>query len=192
MRLFIAVDIDDEIRKSLNDIVQRLKKGIQFTSASPAWVPVENMHITLKFLGETDESMLPKIKDVMNNIALNITPFEINFEKLGVFPNRHAPKILWTGINNGKDILKTIQQNLEYEMNKLGFDFDDRDFSPHLTLARIKNLRGTKAMMDVVTSHSNFITKNCSVKELILFQSVLHKTGPEYTKLYLSPFYKKS
>jgi len=188
MRTFIAIDIDEKVRALLGDIISRLKKGIQFTGATPSWVPIENIHLTLQFLGEIEEGKIAIINDLLKEVASETKSFEINVEKLGVFPNRHSPKVLWIGINEGKDEAINLQQKVVEKMKKLGFAPESRPFSPHLTLARIKSLRGTKGMMDVITSHSNFSAGRCLINELILFKSILYKTGAEYTPLIKIPF----
>lgn len=187
MRTFIAVDIDEDIKKAVGDIISRLKKGIQFTGAFPSWVPVENMHLTMKFLGEVDEGILPKINESLRGISAEFQPFDITLEKIGVFPNKKAPRVIWIGIKQGKEQLALLQQKIEFEMELLGFTPENREFSPHLTLARIKSMRGVEGMMDVIFSHSNYLAGTCSIKELIIYRSVLQKTGAVYTPLYKIP-----
>lgn len=183
MRAFIAVDIDTKVRALLDEIVSRLKKGVLFTSAMPNWVAIENIHLTLKFLGEITDSDLKLISETLNNIASDLSPINISVEKLGVFPNKKTPKVLWIGINKGKKEIMALQQRVESALANLGFEPDEREFTAHLTLARIKSLRGTTAMMDVVTSHMNMSAGECAINEITVYQSVLQKSGPIYTPI---------
>lgn len=188
MRAFIAVDIDEVVRKEIDGIMTRLKKGAQFTSANPAWVSADNIHITLKFLGEISDDMIPKIEKVLKKTAAETKPFDLEIRKIGVFPDMHRPKVVWIGIDHGKKLLFNLQENLEKKMVLNEFESEDRPFSPHITIARLKSLKGTAQFMDVVHSHVSCSAGTCLIKELILFKSVLKPGGPEYTPLIKVPF----
>ena len=156
---------------------------MQFTRAEPSWVRPESIHLTLKFLGEIKEEEIEPIGARLCAAAAEAGPFQLSVRKLGVFPNEKFPRVLWIGIQQGRDAVITLQQKVEEGLVQLGLPPENRPFHPHLTLARIKSLRGTRELMDVVKSHENDWAGECSVDRLILFKSDLKPTGAVYTRI---------
>jgi 2'-5' RNA ligase len=191
IRSFIALELSPEIYKNLGLLIDKLKKGVQFTSARPSWVNPESIHLTLKFLGNIEESMIDQIAEVMTNAANETHPFSIRIRDLGVFPNPRQPRVLWCGMTKGEDQTVSIQTKIDRGLAALGFEKESRPFHPHLTLARIKTLKGTAALMDVVKSHQNSLVGECRMDRVILFQSQLHPSGAVYTKLKEALFKQK-
>ncbi len=184
IRTFIAVETGKAPREKLAELLNRLRKASQFTSARPSWVKPENIHITLKFLGNIEEEMVAQIESHMNEIAYRSCAFDVSAGGLGVFPNKRQPRILWLGIKKGKEELQEIQELLERKFISLGFEPERRTFHPHLTLARIKYLKGTSPLMDIVEKHQAYSEiGNWHVDRLILFKSDLHPDGAIYTPI---------
>ena len=146
IRCFLALDISPAVRERVADLIERLKKGIQFTGAHPAWVRPENIHLTLHFLGDVEPGRIEAIKPDLDAVASRIPAPELKVEKLGCFPNDRSPKVLWMGIPKPDRSLFDLHERLALIVHQLGKRMDKRAYHPHLTLARIKSLRGVRGM----------------------------------------------
>lgn len=179
MRLFIAVEISEEIKTGLVKIIDKLKE----TDADVKWVRQEGMHITLKFLGEVDEKRKDKIIESLEKISEKRHPFIVTFKGLGVFPDLKRPRVVWVGIEKGKEELSDIAKELDAHLSELGFLCEKREFAPHLTLARVKSSRGRKELTEGLSSYNNFVLPKLIVNEIILMQSILKREGAEYKRV---------
>lgn len=137
MRLFIAIELMEQIRRELRRVQAELGKsfsrGVSFTKG-------EQLHITLKFLDQVPEAKIGAVIEKMRLAACGIKPFEMEIEGAGCFPAHGPARILWAGMRDLSEVqaLKTLQQRCEGELSTLGFERDNRPFSPHITIARIK------------------------------------------------------
>src|SRR3989339_1295186 len=127
MRTFIAIEVSDEVKKAAGEFVAELKKQ----RANISWVKKENVHITLKFLGEIDERKILLIEDVLKSCAEKKKPFEIEIKDCGGFPNLHKPRVIWIGITEGSQELKDIANCIDSKLSNLGFEKETRAFKPH-------------------------------------------------------------
>ncbi len=182
MRLFIAVELDEAIRARLGAAQERLRAA----QCSVKWVKPELMHLTLRFLGEVEEPRVPQIEEAMASAAAGIAPFEVTVAGLGAFPEHGAPRVLWAGIrDNGS--LATLNRRLEEGARRLGFEPEERPFSPHLTIGRVKDPRGANALRSPLDAAAAREFGSCTIAELLLVQSVLSPSGPTYTPLRRRP-----
>ena len=184
MRLFIAIDIPEELKEKLAHIISGLKK----CGADAKWVDASNIHITLKFLGETRDEQLDKVKAIISETAGSFTKLELTAESFGFFPNEISPKVLFISTNN-EETLKKISLRLEDKVEGLGFSKENR-FKSHLTLARFrgkKNIDRVKEEIKRITLEGKFW-----VCEIILFKSTLKPSGPVYEKIFCAPLAKPS
>lgn len=189
IRCFIALDLSGEIYQNLGKLIENLKKGVQFTTSRPAWVRPESIHLTLKFLGNIEENMVEPISEVVKKAAEETSPFTIRIRDLGVFPDERRPRVLWCGMTKGEIQTVSLQKKIDRGLAPLGFEKDKRLFHPHLTLARIKSLKGTAALMSIIKANQqNSYIGECSFDRIILFRSELHPDGARYTKLFEAPF----
>jgi 2'-5' RNA ligase len=184
MRLFIAVEISEEIKTELTKIIDKLKEA----DADVKWVGPEGMHITLKFLGEVDEKRKDKIIERMEKIftptpKILVWGFTVTFKGLGAFPDFKRPRVVWLGIEKGKEELTEVAKELDACLSELGFPAEKREFSPHLTLGRVKSSRGREKLMDALSSYNNFVLPKLTVNEIILMQSILKREGAEYKRV---------
>ena len=131
MRLFVAIDIPDPVQSNLRALLNRLRPLADFR-----WSAAENLHVTTKFIGEWPEARLDELKQALASIPAP-TPFEISVRGLGWFPNPHHPRVFWTGVDGGEP-LRTLASLTEEAASRLGVAREDREFRPHLTLARLK------------------------------------------------------
>ena len=132
MRLFTAIDLPSEILLRLERLLSALRP-----EALVKWSPLDNLHITTKFIGEWPEARVPEINDALRRVSRR-QPFEVELKGLGWFPNERSPRVLWLGVEAGNE-LATLAAETEDALKPLGIAKEDREFSPHLTLARIKN-----------------------------------------------------
>ncbi len=131
MRLFTAVDLPDDVKAALDSFLKRLRPA-----AKLSWSPVENLHITTKFIGEWPEARLPEMKHALAAVPVS-GAIDITVKGIGWFPNEHRPRVFWAGIHGG-ETLRTLAQNTDQTVAKLGVPVEHRAYSAHLTLARIR------------------------------------------------------
>ena len=133
MRTFIGLDFDDRLKEELYEI----QKNIRTSSQKGSWVPLPNFHITLKFLGDTNENQVDEIDKIIESIAVNNLPILITLDKLGYFNKKNNQYgVIWIGIKGEIMKINTIYDIIEREMQTIGFPMEKRKFTPHITLGR--------------------------------------------------------
>ena len=176
MRLFVSIDLDglaDEIRA-----VQELLEdagGLRFTDP-------EQAHVTLKFLGEVETDRLPDLTEELEAAiaASDVDPFEATFGGLGVFPHLDYISVVWLGVRAGSEELTRLHESIEDRVTSIGFDTEDHEFTPHVTLARMEHAGGKELVQDVVSGRDPE-AGTMTVTEVRLTESHLTDSGPEYT-----------
>lgn len=171
MRLFIAVNISEENKNRIARIQSKLKDNI----AGVKWVEKENLHLTLKFLGEVAGGRLAEIKEKIAEAGSLIKRFEIDFCNLGIFPNENFPRILWAGIEKGQPELEVLARKIEDLLQEIGFEKEKRPFSAHLTIGRFKNHR--PCSLHGKNKEEKF---SQTVEKIFLIKSTLTPKGPVY------------
>jgi 2'-5' RNA ligase len=146
-------------------------------------VKPENVHLTLKFLGDIDPGQVKPILDVLGRIADNIKPFSLEAKGVGCFPNLRNPRVVWIGIEDGGAKALTLHTSVEDAMEGLGFVKEKRAFRSHLTLGRIKNPKGKTQLVEEIRQIGNRSLGQIDVAALTFFQSQLHRDGAIYTPL---------
>lgn len=182
MRLFIAIELPSEIKAALAVCQQKLRQ----TSAQASWPSPENLHLTLKFLGEVEAARLPILKQICTETARQATSFTLTTHGLGFFPNAKRSRVVWVGLQADTRQLPALQQQLEARLTEVGFPADDKAFHPHLTLGRIKTPTHIRALVEGVQAYA-FPALSFTVTELVLMQSQLHASGSIYTPLLRAP-----
>lgn len=175
-RGFIAVDID--IFPKLLEFEKKIKE----TGANVKLVEPKSVHITLKFLGDTDESQIDEIDKIMKDAVKEIDPFNIQLEGAGVFPNQNYIKVIWIGIKQGEPI-ELIARKIDEQLSKIGFKKEKRGFSPHLTIARVKSAKGKDGILHVIEKYRDVRFVDIRVDSIKLKKSDLTPKGPIYTTL---------
>jgi len=175
-RGFIAVEI-----KTTPEIIA-FEKELTKTNADIKLVEPENIHITLKFLGDTDEQKIDAIEQAIKESVEGIPPFSITLKGTGVFPNQHYMKVLWIGMTETGS-LETIARILDEKLSALGFKKENREFSPHLTIGRIRTARNKEQLIKIIGQYTakEFMTQQ--VETITLKKSDLTPKGPLYTTL---------
>ncbi|MDZ7262356.1 MAG: RNA 2',3'-cyclic phosphodiesterase [candidate division KSB1 bacterium] len=178
IRTFIAIEIPSEVREKILEFQEELKKE----PARVSWVKPENIHLTLKFLGDVEEERIDQVAQIVEQAAEGMTSFRIAIQGSGAFPNFKQPRVLWVG---GQDIdgkLLPLQKNIEAKLGELGFEKENKPYSIHLTLGRVKFPRGVEAVIEKMR-RSDFSGGEFPVKELVIMKSELNPAGAIYTPL---------
>lgn len=179
MRAFIAIELPQGIKDALGNI-QELLKQVQ---ADVSWVKPENIHLTLKFLGEIDENKSEKIIDILESVCRINNPFRIRLCSLGAFPKIDYPRVIWVSIDKGDDEVKKIANTLEEEIAKIGIPKEDRPFSSHITIGRARSGINRKALAQALKANAAEVSeKNLEfpAAKITLFKSTLSSKGPTY------------
>ncbi len=182
LRLFIAIDIPEEIKRQLGDLIDILQKH----DANVTWVVRDNLHLTLKFLGATPETLLSAIRDRLARVFSLCAPFLIRVRSAGAFPNERHPRVLWVGIENS-DHLEKLRNDIEDALFSIGIQRDTKSFHPHLTLGRVRNQRGMLMLLKDFLSARNKHFGDVLVDRIHLMKSDLKPGGPLYTCLHSFP-----
>jgi 2'-5' RNA ligase len=175
-RGFIAIDV--KACPKLTEFENEIKKA----GADIKLVEPENVHITLKFLGDTEEKMVDEIEKAMNDAVKEISSFNIQLKGTGVFPNQNYIKVVWIGIEHG-DPIGTIAHEIDEKLSKLGFKKEEREFSHHLTIARVKTSRSKEKLLQVIEKYRDVEFTDMKVDSIKLKKSDLTPKGPIYTTL---------
>lgn len=179
LRTFIAVELDEEIRKGLSGLITRLKT----TEADVKWVTPENIHVTLKFLGYIDDTQVVSVSKLICNATASINSFAIDIKQLGAFPNTKRPRVIFVVAHEKGDNLATIYSRLNESLTELGIEREGREFTPHLTIGRVKSVKNLKALIDVMDTLKESSFGQQMVRSIVLMQSDLKPAGPIYKKL---------
>jgi 2'-5' RNA ligase len=174
MRLFIAIDLPEEWKR----ILAQPEESIGWLGRGVKWVEPRGIHLTLKFLGEVDEELVPDIRGGMAAACMGIEPFAIRLRGTGVFPNAKRPRVYWAGIE-GPSALLALQARMDEELQRLGFPAEEHEFRAHLTLARIKDPIGKQRMTDALLRFS-LESEPADVREVLLMRSHLSSEGARY------------
>jgi 2'-5' RNA ligase len=178
IRSFVAFDIDNQL------VLQRLGEAqstLAKTGADLSLVKPQNIHITLRFLGDIVPAMVERIDREMQSIIFS--PFEVEIRGMGVFPNLKYPRVVWAGIQQGAKELKNVFEQLESRLQHLGFAPDNKGFSPHLTIARVRTGRNKQELANCVNESSGYEFGKVHAEYLRLKKSILTPQGPIYSTL---------
>ena len=173
MRLFIAIEIPEEVK----DHIVKIQENIDTTANKIKFVNPNQIHLTLKFLGEVQPNNLEEIKNNLKKITLK--PFSVVLDKIGVFPSESYIRVIWVGLNPEDKILD-LQKNIDENLKKLFKK--EKDFKPHLTLARVKYIEDKKAFVDKLKK-INVENKKIDINSFKLIKSTLTPKGPIYEDL---------
>ncbi|MDW8027103.1 MAG: RNA 2',3'-cyclic phosphodiesterase [Armatimonadota bacterium] len=183
VRSFIALELSDEVKRLLGELLQDLRR----TKAAVKWVEVENLHLTLKFLGDVPEEQIGDIVAALKVVAQEILPFSFKVCGVGGFPNLSRPRVLWIGVEPSENLM-VLQKMVEQSMERLGFAPEGRDYHPHITLGRVKGMAGMEKVKAIFAENANKSFGIVSVNHMTLFRSDLSKEGPTYKPLAKLPF----
>lgn len=179
MRAFVAFELPGQVVEQTAALQADLKtQGLKLR-----WVKPQNLHLTLKFLGDIPAAHAPRVGSAMQKAVADHPPVEMTLQGMGVFPGFKRPRVLWIGFGGQVDELEHIYQRLEDELEAVGFEREKRGFRAHLTIARIKGAVPGDTFRQVIQQTADFSPLQFSARRLVLYQSVLRPQGAVYTAL---------
>jgi 2'-5' RNA ligase len=182
MRVFIAIDIDEKTRAAIADVQKQLNAKVDIRKGDVKWVEPDNIHLTLKFLGEIDELKLPEVKEITKQVAEVHKNFTLDIESVGSFGGRSA-KVVWVGAGIGADELIVLQKDLDGCLGRAGYPKEDREFSAHLTICRVRNPKAGFKLAEAAKQFEKLKLGSVSADAVCVYQSQLTPQGPIYTQL---------
>jgi 2'-5' RNA ligase len=186
IRTFVAVELDPNIRKALGQTQDQARRELSrvTSEARLQWVRPESIHLTLKFLGDIEETRVGAICQALGHAAGQSSSFSVDVRGLGVFPDHRAPRVLWVGLHP-PDSLTRLAEQVEAALAPLGFPAENKPFRPHLTLARIKDRSREigKALAEGGLLAHEGLLGTLALHAVSLMRSELHPSGSLYTRL---------
>uniref|UniRef100_A0A7C4D8H3 RNA 2',3'-cyclic phosphodiesterase n=1 Tax=Staphylothermus marinus TaxID=2280 RepID=A0A7C4D8H3_STAMA len=179
IRVFIAVDISEQ--SVLNNLI-KIRELLVETGADLKPVADENLHITIRFIGEVPINIVNNICNEMSKI--DYKPFKIKVQGIGVFPSISRPRVIWAGVTEGINELTQIHDSVEKILRKLGIPPDREKFIPHITLARVRSDRNISKLVKLINSIVTYEFGEFVVNEIVLKRSILTQSGPIYSNLF--------
>ena len=178
-RLFVAIMINPD--KGFSDQIHSLETVLRYERIK--WVEDHNIHITLKFFGETEEKKIPGITAALRSVASASEAFSFALKSLGIFGSSYDPRVVWVGIKPYENLV-SIMRMISSKLEPIGFKPDRQNLVPHLTLGRIKFLKDKKVFTQIIDQNRNISSEDISADHFILFESILKKEGPLYLALH--------
>lgn len=170
-RLFVAVDLPESVKNSIKAICSGLHDA--------RWVDLQQLHLTLRFIGEVDDGMFDSIKKSLAEITEN--PFSLTLQGVGYFPPRRPPRVLWVGIDNNETLIRLAEKVERVLVQRNGLEPEQRKFSAHITIARFRESSPSK-VADYLARHSSFHAETFPVETFYLYSSTLTPKGAEHRR----------
>lgn len=179
IRLFIAFPLQREVEEKLGEIIALLKNQ----GGRVKWVAPQNIHLTARFLGDTNERLVERLTALIDDTATKYDPVDSLIDRLGAFPNLVRPRVIWAGLRDNTEVLAKTARELELSVRKLRFKPEKRGFKAHLTLGRVKDPSG---LANLTSYMQDFDLEETPVTfdRLTLFKSTLTPQGPIYDRLH--------
>jgi 2'-5' RNA ligase len=182
LRAFLAIQPAAEALRALRD----LQRELGDVGADVRWVPVESMHLTVQFLGDVREAEVPEIDRRLRERFATIEPFDLECRGLGVFPNWKRPRVVWIGLHG--DGLDAVAESAETVLSPLGFPPEEREFSPHITIGRMRSTRGWESLSRALRERNEQSIATSRIDHATLYRSQLRPDGAVYTPIVELPF----
>jgi 2'-5' RNA ligase len=182
MRVFIAIDIGEEIRAALSNLQQQFQSKVDIKRSDVKWVQPKNIHLTLKFLGEIKDEKVVEVCNITKDVTDRHKSFELDVESVGCFGGRSA-RVVWVGVGQGSDDLLRLQEDLDRQLASGGWPPETRKFTGHLTLCRVRNPKAGIKLAQTSEAFRDFRLGTMSADSVTVYQSQLRPTGPVYTVL---------
>jgi 2'-5' RNA ligase len=177
-RIFVALKVVAE--DPLLNMISALKKGL--IKETIKWTSIDNIHITLVFLGDTEDNVINEMRLMLNEKCRGSGIFNLILKGCGIFRSINDPRIIWTGVETS-DSLTALNDSIQNGLRQLGIKLEDRPYNPHLTLGRIKHLNDIKTLNSLIEKYRNTEIQVVPVNEVILYESILLQSGPIYKPL---------
>lgn len=187
LRLFVALDLPDPVREALRSFQAALKRAAGAASREVKWVDPASVHLTLQFLGWVPEERRAAIEAALANAAAEASPLELRLSGAGAFPTPARPRVLWAGVAGDLEPLRALVRGLGQGFAPLGHPPEARPFSPHLTLGRARDPRGSRALAPALARAGPLAPERWRCAEALLFRSHLSPSGARYEPLLRAP-----
>ncbi|MCF7810335.1 RNA 2',3'-cyclic phosphodiesterase [bacterium] len=175
IRAFIAIDTPESAKSAIKLIQDKLKN---IRDAKVTWVKPQGVHLTLKFLGDIRKSQIPEISACLRNCAKAVPPFELTSTTCGAFPGLKRPRILWLGLDGGQQLIQ-LQLDIRKSLDQLGFDPDNKEYHPHLTVGRVRSIESDSRLTSIY-KEITFPQIVWQAFDVRLMSSTLKPSGAEY------------
>ena len=179
MRTFISVELPDEVKKNIAELINELKN----TGSGIKWIEAKNLHITLKFLGWVEDRNLDNLIDLTTKAVAGKGSFKARFEELGTFPEGKSPRVVWVGTAEGGGKLCSLAKVLEETLSKAGFRSEEREFKSHISIGRVKEKKGVDKLKEKIKSIKDAKFGEALVDRIFIMKSALTPKGPIYEKV---------
>lgn len=186
LRLFFAVPVPAEARGRVGELMDHVQRGVGDGRARIRWVRVDGLHLTLRFLGPTQDTMVPPLEASSDALARSGTPFEVRLSGGGAFPSLARPRSLWIGVHEGADRLAALADGLTAAAAECGLFLDTRPFAAHLTIARTDGVRVAPAAAHALEAAADGLDVRFTVDRIVLFRSILGGGPARYEALHES------
>lgn len=187
LRCFIAIEIPETIRRAIAVITDNLKQS----GADVKWLADENIHITLQFLGATEDSVVPRIEETLRKILSPYSPFYITISRVGSFPGGRRPRVLWIGIDESVPLVN-LQKDIADGMLKFGYPKEERGFTPHVTIGRVRSNRNIPQLIRRLDEIGIVSFSGLEVERIVLMKSELKPSGAKHYTLAEIPFGRRN
>jgi 2'-5' RNA ligase len=184
VRVFIAIPLPSDLKAKLVALQQEFRS----LPLEATWAREAGMHLTLRFLGDVDSSQIAPILSCMTATAQHCHLFSLALAGVGVFPHESSPRVLWVGVRDVTGDLQHIQQGLEARLMQVGFPPENRPFTPHLTLARLKRVLRRDDFLATLKVHHETVLGQLDVDRIELVESQLHPSGARYSIIHATHF----
>lgn len=185
VRAFIAIELDHAVLRALDKLQAELKRDS--SQKAVRWVESSGIHLTLKFLGDVPIGQLEDLNAGLQRACYGFAPFAISCAGLGCFPNPNRPRVIWVGVDEPRGVLAELQQAVEREIAPLGYPTEDRPFSPHLTLGRVRREASrddVRRLGQLIAARQVGKLAQMEARAVSLIRSELRPTGAVYTRLF--------
>lgn len=188
LRLFIAIPLPEAVQREFAVIQERLRRSLR-SQADVKWVEPEHIHLTLKFLGHVEEDAVTPLEQTLDRLASEGGPFTLHCAGVGAFPSARSPRVIWVGVDQGGEEAARLAARVDEALEPLGFAPEERAFTPHLTLGRVRSSSRLTSLVKLLEAESFSSGMPFAADRVVLFQSTLTPQGPVYTALHTSPFH---
>ena len=179
VRTFIGIALNDAVRKNLVSLQRELSAG----GAKVKWVEEENLHLTMKFLGDVDMTLIGEIGQVLQDSVAQVEPFTFTVHGAGAFPGTASARIVWVGATGPIETLAKIYNHLNENLARLGVARENRRYVPHITLGRVKSPSKGRELTELIKKNSEKVFGDVDAGEILLMMSELSSSGPKYSVL---------
>jgi len=180
IRSFLAFELPSDIKKT----VKHVSEDVRGSKLNVKWVKVDNIHITVVFMGNISTEDIPAIREKIEKGCLGFEPFNISLKGLGVFPDTRRPRVLWLGLEGEIERMSSFKKGLQERLKPFGIKEEKRRFKPHLTLGRFRKPNKSDPVLEgIISRYKDLESPVCPLEELVMFKSELKPGGAEYTRL---------